>query len=126
VEELLASTTSRELAEWMAYEQLEPFPDQKMDARVALLCQAVIAAAGGKSSMANFLIHWDKPWIEEVRKIDAEEEKIKISSSLPRQKKDGLIVMYDGDGPPIKRIGKRGKPTPSKKRLQEILRGKSR
>lgn len=122
--ELLASVSSRELAEWMAYEQLEPFPETRADLRNAILCQAVMMSNGFKVDLKDFIPDLDRPW-KEVQERTFEQQKLAISRVVPTNK-DGLIICYEGDAPPIKRIGKRGKITPEKKRLQEILRGKSR
>lgn len=44
VGELLARVSSRELSEWMAYGQLEPFGDERADLRSAIVA-AVVANA---------------------------------------------------------------------------------
>jgi hypothetical protein len=125
VEELLASTTSRELAEWMAYEQLEPFGEFRADLRNAMLCQTIILANGGKADIRQFITDFDRPW-KEVPKKDLEPQKTLIDRSLAGVQ-TGLIKFYEGEeAPAITRIGKRGKSTPAKRRLQEILHGKSR
>lgn len=123
--ELLSSTSSRELAEWMAYEQLEPFGEVRGDLRMARICLAIAQSGGAKDvKLSDFMLDFTKAWREQP-KLSIEQQAKVISSALPKQK-DGILVLYEGDAPPIKKIGKRGRLTPAKKRLQEILRGKSR
>lgn len=42
VGQLLASTSSSELAEWMAFDQIEPFGDPRADLRSAIVAAAVV------------------------------------------------------------------------------------
>lgn len=64
VGELLARISSRELTEWMAYEQMAgPLGAERHDQLVAMLC-AVIANAnrgkGRKAKSKDFLPRWDQ------------------------------------------------------------------
>ena len=43
VSEMLGRMDSTELAEWMAYDRIEPFGDQRADLRSAILCQQILA-----------------------------------------------------------------------------------
>lgn len=44
VRELLARTDSRELAEWMAYAQLEPFGEEREDLRAGIVASTIANA----------------------------------------------------------------------------------
>lgn len=43
VDELLNSISSRELSEWMAYDNIEPFGEIRADMRAGAIVQAIIA-----------------------------------------------------------------------------------
>lgn len=60
VEELLATTSQRELNEWAVFYGLDPWGDQRGDMRNALLCQMVSAACGGKAKLSDFML-FDRP-----------------------------------------------------------------
>lgn len=66
VDELLDHTSSRELAEWQAFEQIEgPLGGLRGDVHAAMVCSAIYNANRGKGSRerkpADFLPRWDKP-----------------------------------------------------------------
>ncbi|MER7076636.1 Protein of unknown function [Saccharopolyspora kobensis] len=66
VGELLDRTTSRELAEWQAFERIEgPLGGLRGDVHAAMVCSAIYNANRGKNSRerkpADFLPRWDKP-----------------------------------------------------------------
>jgi len=52
VRELLARVDSRELAEWRAYERLEPFGEWRADYRAAIVASVMANAFRGKESRA--------------------------------------------------------------------------
>ena len=61
VEELLARISSRELAEWAAFErEYGPIGLERGDWQAAGLAQTVAAAAGGKGAIADFLLRWGR------------------------------------------------------------------
>lgn len=49
---MLAGMSSRELAEWMAYYELEPFGEWRADVRSAIVAMTVAAANRGKRGRA--------------------------------------------------------------------------
>lgn len=117
--------TSRELAEWMAYERLEPFGETRADVRAALICWAFNGTMGGKARMDDFILHFGKEYEKRPpRELDKDLAKVKTAaeSALPSVGR-GLIKFYKGDAPAIVRHGKKMKQTPWTRRLQEILRG---
>lgn len=65
VGEMLARTTSAELTEWMAYEQMTgPLGPERMDILAAQLCAVVANANRDRKSRAakpkDFLPNWDR------------------------------------------------------------------
>lgn len=50
--ELLARMDSRELSEWMAYSQVEPFGEERADLRAALVAMTMANLWRGKDSKA--------------------------------------------------------------------------
>lgn len=61
VEELLARITSRELAEWAAYErEFGPLGLERGDWHAATVSHVVAAAAGGKGRITDFLPRWGR------------------------------------------------------------------
>lgn len=48
VRQLLVSMDAKELAEWMAYDRLEPFGEQRADLRSAMVCTIMANAWSGK------------------------------------------------------------------------------
>lgn len=52
MEELLARISSRELAEWMAYYEIEPFGEERADVRAALVASTVANVHRGKKRRA--------------------------------------------------------------------------
>jgi len=55
VQKLLASTDSRELAEWEAYERLEPFGEQRADWRIAQVA-CILANVNRKKGAPAFKV----------------------------------------------------------------------
>jgi hypothetical protein len=71
VRELLVRMDSRELAEWQAYEKIEPFGEWRADLRSAIVASVVANAFRGKDSRPvspeDFMPEFDKrqepqPW----------------------------------------------------------------
>lgn len=64
VEDLSGRMSSRELAEWMAYDRIEPFGDERADLRSAIVAStfANIHARKGKSfAPVDFMPFTEKP-----------------------------------------------------------------
>ena len=65
VRELLARVDSRELAEWRAYERIEPFGEKRADARAGMVASVMANAWKGKDQKAftpeDFMPEYDKP-----------------------------------------------------------------
>lgn len=109
----------------MAYEQLEPFAETRAEMRNALLCSTLASLKTQKSvPLRHFLIEYDSIW-KETPRHNLLATKRRIARSFVGIK-TGFINCYEGEAPAIKRIGKRGRSTPAKRRLQEILYGKPR
>jgi len=61
VEGLLASVSSRELAEWAAYErEFGPIGLERGDWQAAVVASTVSAAAGGKASIKDYVLRWGR------------------------------------------------------------------
>lgn len=84
VGELLARASSRELAEWMAFAQLEPIGDRRGDYQAAQVAQ-VIANVNRDTKkrkkpypVEDFLLEWEdpeepakgQPWKEQLRIVE--------------------------------------------------------
>lgn len=69
VQELLERVSSRELTEWMAFYQLEPWGTEIWDFRAGLIAAAVANAHRGRKTRpfrpTDFMPHWDEPVQEE-------------------------------------------------------------
>lgn len=64
VDALLAQLTSRQLAEWMAFGQLEPFGEVRADLRAAIVASTIANAfsvKGRRFKPADFLPRFEKP-----------------------------------------------------------------
>src|SRR5690606_26585646 len=66
VAELLDSISSREIAEWQAFEQIEgPLGGLRGDVHAAMICAQIYNANRGKGdrakNAADFLPRWDRP-----------------------------------------------------------------
>ena len=65
VRELLARADSRELAEWRAYERIEPFGEKRADYRAGMVASVMANAWKGKDQKAftpeDFMPEYDKP-----------------------------------------------------------------
>jgi len=117
------------LAEWMAYNQLEPIggtrAEQLMNYRFARLCSVIANCHRGSKQKAykaeDFLID-SLPKFQEPEKPSEKHQK-QIDNVIRITAPKGSITVYEGDAPPIKRIGKRARPN---KKLDRILYGKSR
>jgi hypothetical protein len=63
VRQLLAEVDSRELAEWMAYDRLDPLGDERADYRAAIIAATVANRSRGKGersySPADFVPDFD-------------------------------------------------------------------
>lgn len=118
--ELLARMTSEELAEWMAYEMIEPFESTRGDLRTALTCTTMANLSRTKKSdavyqMKDFMLDFEKPLRQQQAKVTASPEA--IAHAIGSGVKKGMVRMYEGDAPPIRKIGKRGKSRKKRKVL---------
>jgi hypothetical protein len=77
---LLQQLTAAQLAEWEAFDSLEPIGKWRDDYRTALLCTLISNMFSDKKSnpakLTDFLLQWDKPkknkkhqTVEEMKKI---------------------------------------------------------
>ena len=114
----------------MVYERLEPFGEDRADWRTAVLCSAFANTWKGKGDkpvtpdeIMKAFFNYDRRWLEEIKIINQDSTGMAKLLSISAQK--GLITSYQGAAPAIKRIGKKGKPTPSKQKLWRILNGES-
>ena len=62
--ELLARISSRELSEWMAYYELEPWGEERADLRAGIIASAMANVWGAKTKPADFMPNFDN---EEMR-----------------------------------------------------------
>lgn len=77
VRQLLESLDSREITEWLAYDQIEPFGPQREDLRTGLIC----------STVAN---HSLSPPRQPVRPSD-----FMLFADERRERKDGPVLLPD-------------------------------
>lgn len=97
VSELLERTTSRELAEWQAFEQIEgPLGGLRGDVHAAMVCSAIYNANRGKNSHerkpAEFLPKWDKP----AREQQSPEQMLAAVQSM-QGRVGGDLVLADAE-----------------------------
>ena len=113
-----------DVARWMAYERLEPFPQEQENWRNALLCTVIVNMLRGKDSKApkleDFLLkfgsEYDEARVEQIKEVSQD-----VESTLRALAPKGTIRVFSGDAPAIRRIGKRGRKTKAKERLWRIL-----
>lgn len=120
--------SGEELVEWMAYDQLEPIggtrAEQLMNYRFAMLCSLIANCNRGPKQRAykidDFMIDTLKKF-QEPTPIEQQQKSMDkvIRMTAPK----GAITVYEGDAPPIKRIGKRARRS---KKLDRILYGEPR
>ncbi|MEN4605992.1 DUF4035 domain-containing protein [Pantoea agglomerans] len=72
VSELRTSLTASELKMWIAYDRLSPIGDWRGDVQAAQISTAILNAQGGKSTIDEMLLRWDKA--EEEEEISGLEE----------------------------------------------------
>jgi len=72
VEELLARISSRELAEWMAYAELEPFGEERADLRAGIVASTIANVNRGKNRKAYKAVDF-VPKFERKRRQSANE-----------------------------------------------------
>ena len=130
---MLSKISSHQLSEWMAFERLEPFEGWRGDYRNALLISqvlnAMIAMVGGKgrTKTGDYVPDFLGAFLPDQKaSSQASDSSKQIGGIFSGLAPKGAVKIWAGMAPPIKRIGKRGKPTPRKRRLQEILHGKPR
>lgn len=118
--------SSEELAEWMAYERLEPFGETRADIRTALVCSTLANINRDKKvkpyKIQDFMLDFDSVWSKPTAKELDRRSKVMesaIKSSAPK----GTFRVYEGDAPAVRRIGKRARPN---KKLDRILYGEPR
>ena len=79
---MLASMSSREMTEWMAYYELEPFGEQRADLRSATVATVIAKTAGNKQAKpADFMPDFEKDDTE----LGAEDLRDKLRSLTSRQ-----------------------------------------
>lgn len=81
---MLARTSSRELAEWQAYErEYGPLGPERGDWQAAMVANTLAAVMGGKQSrrlrLTDFLLRWSAP------RRQTPEEQLKIFRALARK-----------------------------------------
>lgn len=125
--ELLNSLSSLELAEWMAYDKLEPFGELRDDYRAALICHTLYQINASKDSpklnLEDFLIRYGSGYYPKEEVVDVKNLDVFMEATFP----NGSITSYSGDAPAIKRWGKKAKKranTKHARRIREILYGK--
>ena len=55
VQELLATISASELAEWQAFDRIEPFGDARQDFNTGVICQQIHAVMGKRTKPADFM-----------------------------------------------------------------------
>jgi hypothetical protein len=70
VKELLSRTSSHELAEWMAYYQLEPFGEERGDLRSGIISSVIANVNRGKGTAA----YTPRDFMPFIEKQEKEEE----------------------------------------------------
>jgi hypothetical protein len=120
--------TSHQIAEWIAYDRLEPFGEPRADLRNAILCRLVASLVSTKEHPApaikDFMPDFDSIYLMDEKKIEEDVLEIDPMDLRISRSKSSSLILYGGDSAPaIKKIGKRAK-NPSKKvlRLREILK----
>lgn len=75
VPELLERNTSRELAEWIAYAQIEPFGEERADLRIALLtCYLLMPywkQGAAPPKLADFMLKFEAPEAQTMEEMKA-------------------------------------------------------
>jgi hypothetical protein len=117
---MLSEMTSEELTEWMAYGEIEPFGEVRSDLRMAKICETMVnvnrvskdsPVAKVSDFMPDFAKHYrDHPDIVASQKAESAVRIVKASSV------GKFVTMYEGEAPPIRRLGKKGIP-PKKRRV---------
>lgn len=86
VSELLARVSSRELSEWMAYAELEPFGSPRSDRLEALAGQELTLLANvnrdPKKKSAPYRIEEFMPWLEIRKPAQSWQEQLAIAEML--------------------------------------------
>lgn len=78
---MLASMSSRELSEWMAYYELEPFGEGRADLRAGTVAAVVARSAGSKSAKPSDFM----PDFERDQDHDADDLRAKFRALTSRQ-----------------------------------------
>ena len=111
----------------MAYDRLQPIGPMRGDIQHAHLCSVlanVFRPTTAKAySPADFLIHYG------ARYEGGGEDKIgrvirQVAGVTAVAAPRGSVKVWGGAAPPIKRLGKRGKATSYRRKIQGILHGK--
>jgi len=87
VAEAQSRISSREFAEWLAYDRLEPIGAVRDDWNAALVAQTVagiFAGRGHRPRLADFVLRWDRG-----EQRSAEEIKAGLSTWLAKKRKKG-------------------------------------
>jgi len=112
----------------MAFERLEPFEGWRGDYRNALLLSQIVNTlvsmfgSNKRYKINDFMPDFVGAFLPEEKLEDSSKRASDIFRAMAPK---GSIRVWSGMAPPIRRIGRRGKPTARKRRLQEILYGKS-
>lgn len=78
VDHLLKSISARELTEWMAYYEVEPFGEARDDLRMGIICSTIANVNRGKGGRVfkpeDFIPKFNKPkqqtWQEQLRIVE--------------------------------------------------------
>lgn len=78
VDYLLKNISARELTEWMAYYQVEPFGEARDDLRMGMICSTIANVNRGKNGRVykpeDFIPRFDRPkqqtWQEQLRIVE--------------------------------------------------------
>lgn len=68
--EIRETLTASELKMWIAYDRISPIGDWRGDVQSAQVSAAVINAQGGKATINEMLLQWNKQEEEEVSGLE--------------------------------------------------------
>lgn len=122
VDRMLSEMSGADVAEWMAFEKVEPFLAEQMNVFQAHICSVLVNMWKSKESkaakLADYLLRWERP-AGKGGEVRQEAGQVPFQHGV----KKGYVNVYDGGAPGIRRIGKRGKRTKRKEKLWRILDG---
>lgn len=104
----------------MAYESLEPFGEERADLRCAQICSVLANVNRSKDTKpftpTDFLFAFDRKWLEKRDEKAGVAETVAGIRNALSVSKSGIIRVYEGEAPAIRRLGKRGRSAKSGKR----------